>query len=103
MKVKDKKRLWRLHDALNRMGGTPDMTAVSQVALVKYKEAHGKASRVISLILTGEDDDLCDRLLSELEALASWNFGDRHGRISDEEVRVNRRITEALGGWTPLQ
>lgn len=84
------------------MGGRADYTAISPVAMMKYKEALGKVSTVISLIITGEDDERCQRYINELNALSSWNFGDRNGHISEEEKQLNARIKQKMGGWTPM-
>ena len=87
---------------MNRMGGKVDYTAVSQVKMAKYKEALGKVSIIISLIITGEDEERCQRLINELDALSRWNFADRNGRISKEEKQINERIKQVMGGWTPM-
>lgn len=84
------------------MGGRADYTAVNPIALMKYKEALGKVSAVISLIITGEDDEKCKLYINELDALSRWNFGNRYGRMSEEEKQVNERIKQAMGGWTPV-
>lgn len=102
MKTKERDRLWDLYTITNKMGGRCDYTAVSPITLVKYKEALGKVSTVISLIITGEDDERCQRYINELDALSRWNFGDRHGNISEEERQINERIKQAMGGWTPM-
>lgn len=95
-------QLWDLYSILNKMGGRADLTSISTVALAKYKQALGKASRVISLIITQEDNRLCRRLTDELDALSRWNFGDRNGNITKEELLVNENIKQAMGGWSPL-
>jgi len=102
MKANERNRLWDLYTVTNKMGGRADYTAVSPVALMKYKEALGKVSRVISLIITGEDDEKCKRYINELDALSRWSFCDRNGRISEEEKQANERIKQAMGGWTPM-
>ena len=102
MTIKERDRLWALYTITNKMGGRSDYTAISPVAMRKYKEALGKVSTVISLIITGEDDERCQRYINELDALSRWNFGDRNGRISEEEKQVNARIKQAMGGWTPM-
>lgn len=37
-----------------------------------------------------------------IEEYKDPNFGDRNGRISEEEKQVNARIKQAMGGWTPM-
>lgn len=102
MKAKERNKLWDLYTITNKMGGMGDYTAVSPIAMMKYKEALGKVSIVISLIITGEDDERCQRYINELDALSRWNFGDRNGRISEEEKQINERIKQTMGGWTPM-
>ena len=102
MKAKERNKLWDLYSITNKMGGVIDYTAISPIALVKYKEALGKVSKVIFLIITGEDEEQCRRYINELDALSRWNFGDRYGRISEEEKEINDRIKQSLDGWTPL-
>ena len=102
MKKEKQEKLWNLYSITNRMGGKVDYTAVSQVKMAKYKEALGKASIIISLIITGEDEERCQRLINELDALSRWNFADRNGRISKDEKQINERIKQAMGGWTPM-
>ena len=102
MKAKERNRLWDLYAITNKMGGRIDYTAVSPIAMMKYKEALGKVSMVISLIITGEDDERCQRYINELDALSRWNFEDRNGRISEEEQQINKRIKQETGGWTPM-
>ena len=102
MKEKEREQLWTLYDIVNKMGGLADYTAVSPIALMKYKGAHGKVSKVISLIITGEDDARCQQLMNELDALSRWNFGDRYGNLSTEEKNVNEKIKQTMKGWTPF-
>ena len=102
MKAKERNKLWDLYAITNKMGGRADYTAISPIAMMKYKEALGKVSKVISFIITGEDEEQCQRYINELDALSRWNFGDRNGRISKEEKQVNERIKQAMGGWTPI-
>lgn len=102
MKEKEQEKLWNLYSITNRMGGRVDYTAVSQVKMAKYKEALGKVSIIISLIITGEDEERYQRLINELDALSRWNFADRNGRISKDEKQINERIKQAMGGWTPM-
>ena len=102
MKAKERNRLWDLYSITNKMGGRADYTAISPIAMMKYKEALGKVSKVISLIITEEDEEQCQRYINELDALSRWNFGDRNGRISEEEKQVNERIKQIMGGWTPM-
>jgi hypothetical protein len=102
MKAKERNRLWDLCSITNKMGGRADYTAISPIAMMKYKEALGKVSKVISLIITEEDEEQCQRYINELDALSRWNFGDRNGRISEEEKQVNERIKQIMGGWTPM-
>ena len=84
------------------MGGRADYTAVCPIAMMKYKEALGKVSIVLSLIITGEDEERLQRYINELDALSRWNFGDRNGCISEEEERINEQIKQVMGGWTPM-
>lgn len=102
MNKNEQEKLWNLYSITNRMGGKVDYTAVSQVKMAKYKEALGKVSIIISLIITGEDEERCQRLINELDALSRWNFADRNGRISKDEKQINERIKQAMGGWTPM-
>lgn len=102
MTPKECDRLWDLYAITNKMGGRADYTAISPVAMMKYKEALGKVSKVISLIITGEDNERCQRYINELDALSRWNFADRNGRISEEEKQINEHIKQAMGGWTPM-
>ncbi len=102
MKRKEREILWKLYSIVNKLGGKADYTAVSQKALIAYKQAHAKVSIVISLIITGEDDELCQQYINELDALSRWNFGDKYGNISKEEFECNKRIKEVMRGWTPL-
>ena len=102
MNAKEQEKLWNLYSITNKLGGKVDYTAVSQMAMAKYKEALGKVSIIISLIITGEDEERCQRLINELEALSRWNFADRNGRISKEEKQINEHIKQAMGGWTPM-
>ena len=102
MKAEEREKLWSLYDIVNKMGGSADYTAVSPIALMKYKGAHGKVSRVISLIITGEDDARCKQLMNELDALSRWNFGDRYGNLSADEQKVNEKIKQVMNGWTPF-
>lgn len=102
MNKKEEFTLWTLYAIINKMSGKADNTAISQVALMKYKEALGKVSTVISLIITGEDEEKCQRFINELDALSRWNFGDRYGRITENEKLVNKRIKQKMGGWTPM-
>lgn len=103
MNKNEQEKLWNLYSITNRMGGKVDYTAVSQVKMAKYKEALGKVSIIISLIITGEDEERCQRLINELDALSRWNFADRNGRISKDEKQINERIKQAMGGWTPME
>ena len=102
MNASERDKLWKLYSITNKMGGVADCTAISTVALAKYKQAHSKVSKVISLIITGEDDELCQKYINELDALSRWNFADRNGRITEEEKRVNEHIKTCMNGWTPM-
>lgn len=102
MRAKERNWLWDLYTITNKMGGRADYTAINPVTLMKYKEALGKVSRIICLIITGENDEQCQRYINELDALSRWNFGDKFGRISEEEKQINARIKQAMGGWSPM-
>jgi len=102
MKAKELKNLWDLYCITNKIGGTVDYTAINPIAMMKYKQAFTKVSKVIYLTLTEEDDELCMRYIRELDALSRWNFGDKYGNLSEEEKRVNERIKQEMKGWTPI-
>lgn len=102
MKAKERKKLWDLYAITNKMGGRCDYTAISPIVMMKYKEALSKVSFAISLIITGEDEETCQRYIDELDALSRWNFGDRYGNISEEEKLVNEKIKLKMNGWTPM-
>lgn len=102
MNFKQRKKLWKLYSITNKLGGTADYTAISLRTLMAYKKAHEKVSKVIALIVSNEDEDLCQRYINELEALSRWNFGDKNGKISKEEQDINERITKEMKGWTPF-
>lgn len=85
------------------MGGFPDMTAVSPIALAKYKEAHMWVSKIIALIISGEDNKRLQQLIVKLDVLSRWNFGDSYGRISEDEKKSNEKLKQLAGGWTPMK
>lgn len=101
MNAKEREQLWRLFDITNKMGGRSDYTAVSRIKLMRYSEAYGKVSKIIALIINNDDEKECKKLLNEMDALSRWNFTDRNGGISDEEVRYNRVLKKRMNGWTP--
>jgi hypothetical protein len=102
MTKEERNKLWDLYSITNKMGGACDYTAINPIALIKYKAALTKVSIVISLIINRSDEEKCQRYIDELDALSRWNFGDRNGNISEEEKRVNERIKQKMGGWTPF-
>ena len=101
MNTKEKEQLWRLFDITNKMGGRNDYTAVSPIKLMRYSEAYGKVSKIIAHIINNDNEEECEKLLYEMDALSRWNFKDRNGRISDEEVRCNQFLKKRMNGWTP--
>lgn len=80
--------LWDLYDLTNKMGGVVDLTAVNPTKLCAYSEAHGMVSKIIGYVVNDEKEN-AEKFLNELRFIASWNYPDRHGILSDEEKRLN--------------
>ena len=101
MTKKQCKILWEIYSFLNKIGGCPDMTAINPIALMKYKQAHNMVAQCIYLLITEEDNEKLDLLVKQLDILSRWNFGDRNGNISSEEMICNKKLEEILSGWNP--
>lgn len=81
-----------LYDITNKIGSVGDLTAISTKKLVAYTRANQQVSMIIDAMFFEENENKAKKLTEELELLARWNFPDKHGDLSDDEILLNDQL-----------